>query len=333
MRILVTGAAGFIGAAVSRRLCESGIDVVGIDNLNDYYPVSLKEARLAEVDKATGERFRFLKVDFADNSALRKAVAGVDFDAIVHLGAQAGVRYSLDNPQAYVQSNLTGHVNILELARDRNVAHTIYASSSSVYGMQSHVPFSEEDRSDHPVSLYAATKRSNELLSESYAHLYRLPLTGLRFFTVYGPYGRPDMMPWLFTDKILRGVPIPVFNNGQMERDFTFIDDIVDGIVAVIGSAPVDDASPKTGGSIGPHAIYNIGNSCPRKLMDVISILERVCGRQAIIEMQPMQQGDVTRTYADVSALERDFGYAPKVSVEEGMDRFISWFKSYHGTG
>lgn len=333
MRILVTGAAGFIGAAVSRRLCESGIDVVGIDNLNDYYPVSLKEARLAEVDKPTGARFRFLKVDFADDSALRKAVAGVDFDAIVHLGAQAGVRYSLDNPQAYVQSNLTGHVNILELARDRNVDHTIYASSSSVYGMQSHVPFSEEDRSDRPVSLYAATKRSNELLSESYAHLYRLPLTGLRFFTVYGPYGRPDMMPWLFTDKILRGIPIPVFNNGQMERDFTFIDDIVDGIVAVIGSAPVDDASPKTGGSIGPHAIYNIGNSCPRKLMDVISIMERVCGRQAIIEMQPMQKGDVTRTYADVSALERDFGYAPKVSVEEGMDRFISWFKSYHGIG
>lgn len=331
MQILVTGAAGFIGAALSERLLKAGHDVIGLDSLNDYYAVSLKNDRLTRLRDQSGGNFRFLKVDFADNTALNAALANVELHSIVHLGAQAGVRYSLENPHAYIQSNLVGHLNILELARNRSIQHTVYASSSSVYGTSTPAPFSEEERADRPVSLYAATKRSDELLSESYSHLYRLPLTGLRFFTVYGPYGRPDMMPWIFTDKILRGLPIPVFNNGEMERDFTFIDDIVDGITAVLAKPPLDDRKMKPGGSIAPHSVYNIGNSRPEKLMDVIRIMEEVCGRRAELEMLPMQKGDVTQTFADVSAMARDFGYSPSISVQEGMHRSISWFREYYG--
>lgn len=330
MRVLVTGAAGFIGAALSIRLCASGCEVTGIDNLNDYYAVSLKQYRLGVVAAEAGDRFRFRQVDFSDQAALGQALEAVEFDAIVHLGAQAGVRYSLVNPHAYVQSNLMGHLNLLELARSRRIGHLVYASSSSVYGLDSPVPFSEEHRADRPVSLYAATKRSDELLSESYASLYRIPQTGLRFFTVYGPAGRPDMMPWIFTSRILQGEPIPVFNRGEMERDFTYIDDIVDGIAACIGKPPPDDGARKVGGSHAPHAVYNIGNSRPEKLLDVIGIIERACGREAKLEMLGMQKGDVTVTYADISAMEREFGYRPRVSVEEGMNRFVDWFKGYH---
>ncbi|GAA4046971.1 NAD-dependent epimerase/dehydratase family protein [Parerythrobacter jejuensis] len=330
MHVLVTGAAGFIGAALSERLAQGGHKVTGLDNLNDYYPVSLKNDRLKRLYSKGGGHFEFRKVDFADHAELNASLANTDFEAIVHLGAQAGVRYSLENPHAYVQSNLVGHFNILELARTRSIPNTVYASSSSVYGTNTPAPFSEEERADRPVSLYAATKRADELLSESYAHLYRLPLTGLRFFTVYGPFGRPDMMPWIFADKILRGIPIPVFNNGEMERDFTYIDDIVDGIVACLAKPPVDNGAAKPGGSVSPHAVYNIGNSRPEKLLDVIEIMEAACDRKAVLEMLPMQKGDVTQTYADVSAMKRDFGYAPKISVREGMRRYIDWFRNYH---
>ena len=331
MKILVTGAAGFIGAALSQALCARGDRVIGIDNLNDYYPVSLKRDRLARVADAAGEAFRFIECDFADDAALERALAGESFSAIVHLGAQAGVRYSIENPRAYARSNLTGHLNILELARARGAGHLVYASSSSVYGGNEKVPFSVEDRVDHPFSLYAATKKADELMSESYAHLYRLPQTGLRFFTVYGPWGRPDMMPWIFTSRILGGEPIPVFNNGEMSRDFTFIDDIVRGIMACLDTPPADDGAAKPGGSVAPHAIYNIGNNRPEELMHVIGILEEACGRKAQIDMQGMQKGDVPRTFADIDAIVRDHGFAPQTTAQEGFPRFVAWFKAYHG--
>jgi len=332
MRVLVTGAAGFIGAAVAEHLVARGDEVLGIDNLNDYYPVSLKQDRIARVRAAPGgERFDFRQTDFADAVALEADLASCAFERIIHLGAQPGVRYSLENPQAYVQANLVGHLNVLELARQRGVEHLVYASSSSVYGGNDKVPFSVEDRVDHPFSLYAATKKADELMCETYAHLYRLPQTGLRFFTVYGPWGRPDMMPWIFTDRILRGEPVPVFNNGKMSRDFTYIDDIVAGVLASLDNPPADDGAVKPGGSGAPHAIYNIGNNRPEPLMKVIGIIEHACGRQAKIEMQPMQPGDVPRTYADIDAIAHDLGYAPTATVEEGFPRFVAWFKAYHG--
>jgi UDP-glucuronate 4-epimerase len=331
MRVLVTGAAGFIGHALAQRLLARGDVVIGVDSLNDYYQVSLKRDRVATLTEAGGNRFAFHHVDFADMAALNAALEGIQIDRVVHLGAQAGVRYSLENPSAYVASNLAGHVNLLELARHRAVEHMVYASSSSVYGGNAKLPFAVEDRADHPVSLYAATKRADELISESYAHLFHLPLTGLRFFTVYGPWGRPDMMLWNFTRRILAGEPIPVFNHGEMHRDFTYIDDIVSGVVAALDSPPADDGAEKAGGSVKPHALYNIGNNRSEHLMKVVGLLEEACGRKAEVEMLPMQPGDVLATYADITAIARDLSYAPTTSIEVGVPRFVEWYRGYHG--
>src|SRR6185503_17766651 len=284
MTVLVTGAAGFIGAATSRALLERGDVVVGIDNINDYYDPSLKQARLNQLQQQFGNRFRFEKVDFADAAALKTFTDTIQIDGIVHLGAQAGVRYSLENPSAYVQSNLVGHCNMLELARHRRARHMVYASSSSVYGGNKSLPFRVEDRVDHPLSLYAATKKADELLSESYASLYRLPMTGLRFFTVYGPWGRPDMAMWIFTKALYEGTPLPLFNRGAMRRDFTYIEDIVRGVVACLDSPPNDDGSTKAGGSKAPHALYNIGNSRSEDLMRVVELLEDATGQRALID-------------------------------------------------
>ena len=331
MRVLITGAAGFIGFNLARHLLARGDEVVGIDNLNNYYQVSLKHDRVAALREQGGNRFTFHALDFSDMAALNSALDGVTIDRIAHLGAQAGVRYSLENPQAYVQSNLAGHVNLLELARHREVQHMVYASSSSVYGGNTKLPFAVEDRVDHPVSLYAATKRADELMSETYAHLFRLPLTGLRFFTVYGPWGRPDMMLWNFTHRIFAGEPIPVFNGGDMYRDFTYIDDIIAGVVACLDHAPADDGAEKAGGSIKPHALYNIGNSRCEALMKVVGLLEEACGKKAEIEFLPMQPGDVHKTYADISAIQRDLGYAPTTDIEVGVPNFVQWYREYHG--
>lgn len=331
MRVLVTGAAGFIGFALTQRLLARGDIVIGVDNLNSYYQVSLKHDRVAALTAAGGNRFTFHQLDFSEQAALTAALDGTEIDRVVHLGAQAGVRYSLENPQAYVQSNLAGHVNLLELARHRGVEHMVYASSSSVYGGNAKLPFSVEDRVDHPVSLYAATKRADELMSETYAHLFRLPLTGLRFFTVYGPWGRPDMMLWNFTRRILAGEPIPVFNHGEMYRDFTYIDDIIVGVIACLDSPPADDGAEKAGGSVKPHALYNIGNNRSEHLMKVVALLEQACGRKAEVEMLPMQPGDVPATYADITAISRDLGYAPTTSIEVGVPAFVEWYRGYHG--
>jgi len=331
MAILVTGAAGFIGSSLSRALTARGETVVGIDNLNDYYDPALKEARLADVQAKAGDRFRFARVDFADETVLEKALAGHAIDRIVHLGAQPGVRYSIDNPRAYVRSNLVGHLNLLELARHGGVRHFVYASSSSVYGGNTSLPFRVEDRVDHPLSLYAATKKSDELMSETYAHLYRLPTTGLRFFTVYGPWGRPDMAVWGFTEKIVSGRPIQVFGHGDMRRDFTFIDDIVAGVIAALDNPPPDDGAEKAGGSRTPHRLYNIGNNRSEELMRMISVLEDAIGRKAEIEMLPMQPGDVKDTYADISAIERDLGYRPTTPIDVGIPAFVNWYKAYRG--
>lgn len=331
MAILVTGAAGFIGASTSRVLLERGDEVVGIDNLNDYYDPSLKQARLERLRGDFGDRFRFERIDFADGDALRRVADSMELDGIVHLGAQAGVRYSLQNPGAYIQSNLVGHANMLELARHRRPRHMVYASSSSVYGSNKALPFRVEDRVDHPLSLYAATKKADELLSESYASLYRMPLTGLRFFTVYGPWGRPDMAMWIFTKALLAGDPLPLFNGGEMRRDFTYIDDIVRGVVACLDGPPVDDGEPKAGGSTAPHALYNIGNSRSEDLMRVVELLELATGKKALLDPQPMQVGDVRETFADISAIERDHGFQPATSIDEGVPRFVAWYKDYHG--
>ena len=331
MQVLVTGAAGFIGAAFSAALLARGDRVIGIDNLNDYYDVSLKHARRDRLSAADGNRFDFRELDFSDMAALDRELQGVELDAIVHLGAQAGVRYSIDNPHAYASANLVGHLNMLELARHRAVSHMLYASSSSVYGGNAKLPFAVEDRADNPVSLYAATKRADELMSEAYAHLYRIPLTGLRFFTVYGPWGRPDMALWKFTDAILAGRPIQVFNHGDMYRDFTYIDDIVAGMVACLDNPPADDGLVKAGGSEKPHALYNIGNNRSEHLMKVIGLLEEACGRKAELEMLPMQPGDVYKTYADIEAIRRDMGYEPTTAIDVGIPRFVEWFREYHG--
>ena len=330
MAVLVTGAAGFIGAATSRALLERGDDVVGIDSLNDYYDPGLKQARLTKLQQQFGNRFRFERLDFADADALKAFTDTIDIDGIVHLGAQAGVRYSLENPMAYVQSNLVGHCNLLEIARHRQARHMVYASSSSVYGGNKSLPFRVEDRVDHPLSMYAATKKADELLSESYASLYRIPLTGLRFFTVYGPWGRPDMAMWIFTKALYAGEPLPLFNRGEMRRDFTYIDDIVRGVVACLDGPPVDDGQAKAGGSHCPHALYNIGNSRSEDLMRVVDLLEQETGRKALLDPKPMQIGDVRETFADISAIERDHGFVPRTSIDEGIPRFVKWYREYH---
>jgi UDP-glucuronate 4-epimerase len=331
MAVLVTGAAGFIGAATSRALLDRGEDVVGIDNLNEYYDPALKRARLEGLARQFDNRFRFERVDFAAADELKRVADTMDIDSIVHLGAQAGVRYSLENPSAYIQSNLVGHANMLELARARRPRHMVYASSSSVYGGNKSLPFRVEDRVDHPLSLYAATKKADELLSESYANIYRLPLTGLRFFTVYGPWGRPDMAMWIFTKALYAGEPLPLFNGGEMRRDFTYIDDIVRGVLACTDSPPADDGQVKAGGSTSPHALYNIGNSRSEDLMRVVELLERETGRKALLDPKPMQIGDVKETFADISAIERDHGFRPATTIDEGVPRFIAWYREYHG--
>lgn len=330
MRVLITGVAGFIGAALAEALLARGDGVIGIDDCNDYYDPALKHDRVARV-RAVGGDFKFHLLDFADMDAMQKALAGEEFGAIAHMGAQAGVRYSIENPASYVRSNLVGHANLLEIARQRGVAHMVYASSSSVYGGNEKQPFSVEDRADHPVSLYAATKRADEMMSEAYAHLYRIPQTGLRFFTVYGPWGRPDMAMWIFTRKILAGEPIQVFNRGEMWRDFTYIDDITAGVVAALDSAPADNGEAKAGGSVKPHALYNIGNNRSEKLTRVIELLEQACGRTAEIDWQPIQLGDVERTFADIEAIRDDLGYRPTTRIEEGVPRFVEWYRDYHG--
>src|SRR3954468_22443336 len=317
MIVLVTGAAGFIGAATSRALLERGDEVVGIDNLNHYYDPKLKQARLHNLQQQFGNRFRFECIDFADGEALKSFTGTVEIDGIVHLGAQAGVRYSLENPAAYVQSNLVGHCNMLELARARQPRHMVYASSSSVYGGNKSLPFRVEDRVDHPLSLYAATKKADELLSESYASLYRMPLTGLRFFTVYGPWGRPDMAMWIFTKALYAGEPLPLYNRGEMKSDFTYIYDLVNGVVACLDGPPADDGSEKAGGSTAPHAIYNIGNSRSEDLMRVVELLEQATGRKALLDPKPMQIADVKETFADITAIERDLGFEPTTAIDE----------------
>ena len=330
MAVLVTGAAGFIGAATSRALLDRGDEVVGIDNLNDYYDPRLKQARLTSLQQQFGNRFRFERVDFAEVDALKRFTDGVDIESIVHLGAQAGVRYSLDHPEAYVRSNLVGHCNMLEIARARRPRHMVYASSSSVYGGNKSLPFRIEDRVDHPLSLYAATKKADELISESYANLYRVPLTGLRFFTVYGPWGRPDMAMWIFTKAMYAGEPLPLFNGGEMRRDFTYIDDIVRGVIACLDGPPVDDGEVKAGGSTSPHALYNIGNSRSEDLMRVVELLEQETGKRALLDPKPMQIGDVRETFADTSAIERDHGFKPTTSIDQGVPRFVEWYREYH---
>ncbi|MES3084576.1 NAD-dependent epimerase/dehydratase family protein [Sphingomonas faeni] len=329
MRVLVTGAAGFIGFHVSRYLLDRGDNVLGIDSLNAYYDVTLKHARLAELGKL-GSEFSFKQVDFSDHLALDAALDGEHFDSIVHLGAQAGVRYSIQNPRAYLQANLAGHLNVIEIGRNRQVAHLVYASSSSVYGGNETLPFRVEDRVDQPLSLYAATKKADELMSETYAHLYRLPQTGLRFFTVYGPWGRPDMAMWLFTKAILDGQPIEVFGEGQMRRDFTYIDDIVAGVIACLDNPPADDGVVKAGGSISPHRIYNIGNSRSEELGEMISVIEHACGHAANRRLLPMQPGDVRETFADIAPIQYDLGFEPRTTMSEGVPRFVKWYRSYY---
>ncbi|WP_213673020.1 NAD-dependent epimerase, partial [Serratia marcescens] len=333
MKFLVTGAAGFIGYHVAERLLTAGHQVVGIDNLNDYYDVGLKTARLDRLADKPG--FRFIKLDLADREGMAALFAEHQFQRVIHLGAQAGVRYSLVNPLAYADANLIGHLNVLEGCRHNKVEHLLYASSSSVYGLNRKLPFATEDSVDHPVSLYAATKKANELMSHSYSHLYGLPTTGLRFFTVYGPWGRPDMALFKFTKAILAGESIDVYNHGEMHRDFTYIDDITEAIVrlqAVIPQADpswtVEQGSPAT--SSAPYHVYNIGNNSPVKLMEYITALEQALGVTARKNMLPMQPGDVMDTSADTAELYRDIGFKPETSVEEGVKRFVDWYKAFY---
>ena len=331
--VLVTGAAGFIGSSLSHRLVGRGDNVFGIDNLNDYYDVSLKKARLERL--SSNPHFRFEKLDISDREGMSGLFARERFDVVVNIAAQAGVRYSLENPHPYIQSNVVGFCNILEGCRHSKVGHLVFASSSSVYGANTRLPFSERDNIDHPISLYAATKKANELMAHSYAHLYELPCTGLRFFTVYGPWGRPDMALFKFTKAILEGKPIQVFNNGNMVRDFTYIDDIVEGVVRVLDRPAAPDpawnaALPNPSRSAAPYRIYNIGNNKPVQLMRFIEVLERCLGKKAQVEMLPMQPGDAPATMADVSTLESDFGYRPTTTVEKGVPRFVEWYRSYY---
>jgi len=332
MKILVTGAAGFIGMHVARLLLERGDEVLGIDNLNDYYDPKLKLARLDCLKPFAN--FRFARMDVADSDAMAKLFAKEKFDRVVHLAAQAGVRYSLTNPQAYIQSNLVGFGNILEGCRQSQVGHLVYASSSSVYGANTRMPFSTHDDVSHPVSLYAATKKSNELMAHSYSHLFGLPTTGLRYFTVYGPWGRPDMSPWLFSSAILEGRSIDVFNHGKMQRDFTFVDDIAEGTVRVMdhvatSNTRFDSNDPDPASSFAPYRIYNIGNHQPVELMTFIETLEAVLGQTAIKRFLPMQAGDVLATFADVDDLRTEVGFAPKTSLDDGLARWAAWFRGY----
>ena len=333
MRILVTGAAGFIGFHVCGRLLDRGDDVVGLDIVNDYYDVDLKEARLSQL--TPNERFEFVRTDLADRSAMDRLFADQRFDAVIHLAAQAGVRYSLTNPQAYVDSNLVGFVNVLECCRHARTPHLVYASSSSVYGANTRQPFSVHHNVDHPVSLYAATKKSNELMAHAYSHLYALPTTGLRFFTVYGPWGRPDMALFLFTRAILAGQPIDIFNHGQMRRDFTYVDDIAEGIIRVADRPATPDSNwsgdePDPAASSAPYRVYNIGNHQPVELLRLIEILEECLGKRAQRNLLPMQPGDVPATFADVDALISDVGYQPSTPVEEGVRRFVEWYREFY---
>jgi UDP-glucuronate 4-epimerase len=334
MRILVTGTAGFVGAALAQRLLARGDEVYGFDNHNNYYDPALKEARLAQF--ADHPHYTHQRADLADADAMDNAFATFKPQRVVNLAAQAGVRYSIQNPRAYVQSNLAGFVNILEGCRHNKVEHLVYASSSSVYGANRKLPFAVEDAVDHPVSLYAASKKANELMAHTYSHLYGLPTTGLRFFTVYGPWGRPDMSPMLFADRISRGEPIDVFNHGNHSRDFTYIDDIVEGVIRALDhpAAPDPDYNPELpnpGTSNAPYRVYNIGNDQPVQLMRFIELLERNLGRTVEKRLLPMQPGDVPDTWADVSALRRDVGYAPGTPIEQGVERFVAWYRSYYG--
>jgi len=333
MPILVTGAAGFIGFHLARRLLEQGETVVGFDNMSDYYDVSLKRARVEILQKRSG--FSFVQADLADRPAVKRVFAEGGFDRVAHLAAQAGVRYSLTHPHAYIDSNLVGFANILEGCRRQNVGNLVYASSSSVYGLNTKMPFAERDNVDHPVSLYAATKKANELMAHTYSHLYGLPTTGLRFFTVYGPWGRPDMALFKFTKAILAGEPIDVFNHGRMQRDFTYVDDIVDGVLLTLDRPAEPNATwsgdtPDPATSPAAYRIYNIGASQPVLLLDMIETLERCLGRTAKKNLLPMQPGDVPATYADVSSL-AELGYRPKVGIAEGIERFVAWYRDDYG--
>ncbi|MCH8537175.1 MAG: NAD-dependent epimerase [Alkalimonas sp.] len=331
MKFLVTGAAGFIGFYVSQRLLKLGHHVVGVDNLNDYYPVQLKQDRLAQLTPQP--KFQFIQLDIADRQGMADLFQQHKFQRVIHLAAQAGVRYSIENPLVYGESNLMGMLHVLEGCRSQQVEHLVYASSSSVYGMNTSMPFSTEDRVDHPVSLYAATKKSNELMAHSYSHLYQIPTTGLRFFTVYGPWGRPDMAMFLFADAIAKGKPIKVFNQGKMQRDFTYIDDIVEGVLRV--QAEIPTANPdwnhsNASGSSAPYKIFNIGNNQPVALMEFISHIEQAMGKEAIKDYLPMQAGDVPATYADIDDLTQAVGFQPLTPVATGVQRFVEWYQSYY---
>jgi len=334
MRILVTGAAGFIGSAVCRRLQSRDAEIVGIDNLNDYYDVTLKQARLDLMREVPN--FEFRKLDVSDRGAMESLFAKFRPDRVVHLAAQAGVRYSLKNPHAYLSANIDGFLNILEGCRHNKVDHLVFASSSSVYGANTKLPFSESDNVDHPVSLYAASKKANELMAHSYSHLYGLPTTGLRFFTVYGPWGRPDMAIFHFTKNILEGRPIDLYNHGEHRRDFTYVDDIIEGVIQVMDRAPAGDpnwngAHPDPSRSKAPYRLYNIGNNSPVWLSDFVDALEAALGRKAIRNFLPMQPGDVVDTCADVSNLARDFDFTPKTTIEQGVQAFVTWYRDYYG--
>lgn len=331
MKILVTGAAGFIGMHTSKWLLGAGHEVIGLDNLNSYYDPALKHYRLAQLEGH--KNFRFIKLDLADREGMAGLFRREQFQRVIHLAAQAGVRYSIEAPFDYVDSNLVGMMTILEGCRQNPVEHLVYASSSSVYGMNTKIPFAESDNVDHPVSLYAATKKANELMAHSYSHLYGIPTTGLRFFTVYGPAGRPDMAPWLFTEAILKGQPIKVFNHGKMRRDFTYIDDIVSGVARVMdcipAAAPVSDSDP--GRSSAPYRLFNIGNNQPVELLSFIGAIEQACGKQAEKIFMPMQAGDVPVTFADIDSLFATTGYKPDHGIQAGIDKFVGWYRDYHG--
>ena len=336
--ILVTGVAGFIGAAVARQLLQRGDAVLGIDNFNCYYDPALKQARLTQLEQCLGasERFRWERIDVEDAAAMAQLFSSYRPRAVVHLAAQAGVRYSIENPAAYIQSNLVGFGHILEGCRHHGVEHLVYASSSSVYGGNRAMPFSEQQPVNHPVSLYAATKKANELMAHTYSHLYGLPATGLRFFTVYGPWGRPDMAPMLFARAILAGEPIRVFNHGQMQRDFTYIDDIVQGVIRCLDKPATPDPAfdamhPNPATAEAPHRLFNIGNAQPTQLLRFIEVLENALGQKAVMDLQPMQPGDVQATAADTSALEAWVGFRPATSIEQGVEAFARWYRSFYG--